>query len=104
MNAADRAVHIEAGSELAKARNHPRGAYERDPLMEAEAPRPARQLGERLELSGFHGAEFPVSSVVDPELSSPQSRGVLARQASGDNVPAGAREDETAPVDWESAI
>src|SRR5260370_17784573 len=104
MNAAEREVHSEGGSELGKARNHAGGAHESDPLMESEAPRPAWQLDERLELSGLHGAEFTVSAVVDPELSSPQSRGVRARQASGDHVPAGAGEHDTAPGDWEIAI
>ncbi len=104
MNAAYRAVHVEAGSELAKARNHPRGAYESYPLVEAEASRPARQLDERLELSSLHDAEFTISAVVDPEPSSAQSRGVRTRQASGDHVPAGAGEDDAAPVDGEIAM
>src|SRR5260370_3779743 len=103
MNAAYRAVHVEAGSALAKARNHPRGDYESYPLVEAEASRPARQLDERRELSSLHDAEFTISAVVDPEPSGAQSRGVRTRQASGDHVPAGAGKDAAATAPGETA-
>ena len=104
MHAADRPIRIQPGRELLEAGYHARGAGEGDPVVEAQAARPAGQPDMRLELSPRDDTNLAVAAVVQPKGAGVQPRRVGTGQAACDHLSRGAGKHDAALIDRKVAV